>query len=644
MLNATGEMSQNLGLYGLVASGELLMKGPLEEHAPAIHHGDGACVHVPTDIAPPPARDYSPEEVSAVAWKCRMPASDPQRLLQVLQQLPETCIQEMVAEFKERPVGVVVETKAKSYFIRTRDMWQTHKHKAVQQFVDWVGVRYGDSKDCDKMKKGIIPRGWFVAYVRAHPELMKACKLSNTKGVSLTNFCYKRIQRLYSRALTAFTAEHSTVVERRIDPSAATESAVAESDPPEVDHFAKFRNKSKRLGAQYYSTRSRFKRESCRRRSSGAGRRRVCSTVREMLIMWYSIIRHSVNVKVMCRFPKKVLLVKALMLQQDYYASCIRHKVQPEHVEINGTWINALLDEYRISSRRPNRKFKVPREVLKQRLKIFWLVVAVIRTVIDHHKGYDPRMRNIDQSPFHKNEAGSAECNTLALKGAPTVPLIENHADTRARWSLNSVTDSCEERVRTEWPGFELMFKFQGKVKEAELQAYVASKNLPFKVSVVTGPSGSYTEEDILAFLEIWLEPWGPGRQWEIILLDAYAPGLTDNVQRLCWRRGYINITHGGGASMILQTNDTDHHEHVRKRYIELEMQNIITKSRMQGGGMAALTTEENIDIMIRVMSDVDLHLTATAGYKRTGTTNALNGDEDAMIKNEAAVFGRRWI
>ena len=129
---------------------------------------------------------------------------------------------------------------------------------------------------------------------------------------------------------------------------------------------------------------------------------------------------------------------------------------------------------------------------MKQRLKIFWIVVAVIRTMIIHHKGYDPKMRNIDQSPFHKNEAGSAECNTLALKGAPTVPLIENHADTRARWSLNSVTDSCKERVATELPGFEVMFKFVGKAKEAELQAYVSRKNLPFKVSVVTGPNGSY--------------------------------------------------------------------------------------------------------------------------------------------------------
>ena len=121
------------------------------------------------------------------------------------------------------------------------------------------------------------------------------------------------------------------------------------------------------------------------------------------------------------------------------------------------------------------------------------------------------------------------------------------------------------------------MFKFAGSKKQAELQAHVDSKNLPFKVSVVTGPSGSYKEEDMIAFLEKWLEPWGPGRQcFFFVLLDVYALGLTDNVQRLCWSRGYISITHGGGASMILQTNDTDHHEHVRKMFIDLQTQRML--------------------------------------------------------------------
>ena len=58
------------------------------------------------------------------------------------------------------------------------------------------------------------------------------------------------------------------------------------------------------------------------------------------------------------------------------------------------------------------------------------------------------------------------------------------------------------------------MFKFAGSKKQAELQAHVDHKNLSFKVSVVTGPSGSYKEEDMIAFLEKWLEPWGPRREW----------------------------------------------------------------------------------------------------------------------------------
>ena len=124
-----------------------------------------------------------------------------------------------------------------------------------------------------------------------------------------------------------------------------------------------------------------------------------------------------------------------------------------------------------------------------------------------------------------------------------------------------------------------------------------------------------------------------------VFLLDAYAPGLTDNVQRLCWSRGYICLTHGGGASMVAQTNDTDHHAHVRKRFIELQTLRMIKKARVMGGGMVDLTPEENIDIMIEVMSDRDLHLTASRGFKYTGTTVALDGSEDCMICREAKDF-----
>ena len=112
---------------------------------------------------------------------------------------------------------------------------------------------------------------------------------------------------------------------------------------------------------------------------------------------------------------------------------------------------------------------------------MFWIAAAMLRMLVIFHFGYDPVFRNVDQSPFHSNEAGSAECGTLALKGAPTVPLIENHAATRDRVSLNSMTDSSPERISQELPGFELMFRAEGKIKEGRLSAYVASKGLPSK-------------------------------------------------------------------------------------------------------------------------------------------------------------------
>ena len=46
---------------------------------------------------------------------------------------------------------------------------------------------------------------------------------------------------------------------------------------------------------------------------------------------------------------------------------------------------------------------------------------------------------------------------------ALTVPLVENHAATRCRWSVNSVTHSCEERGRNKLPRLELMFRSDGK-------------------------------------------------------------------------------------------------------------------------------------------------------------------------------------
>ena len=67
----------------------------------------------------------------------------------------------------------------------------------------------------------------------------------------------------------------------------------------------------------------------------------------------------------------------------------------------------------------------------------------------------------------------------------------------------------------------------------------------------------------------------------------------------------------------------------MRKRFIEKQTALLMTKARRAGGGLVVLTKEENMDIMIDVMSDPQLHRTAAKGYKLTGTTVALDGSED---------------
>ena len=106
--------------------------------------------------------------------------------------------------------------------------------------------------------------------------------------------------------------------------------------------------------------------------------------------------------------------------------------------------------------------------------------------------------------------------------------------------SLTTVTDSNEHRIMEgKLPGFEIMFKADGRRLERDLQRYAEGLRCPFRLSVVTGPSGSYKEEDLLAMQDLWLEPWVEGkRKWEGWLGDAYAPGLTNNIQMQCWRKG----------------------------------------------------------------------------------------------------------
>ena len=235
MLYSLGDMTEHLGQWELLSSGAMLFDSPMEQRVLAIHHGHGVGFDVPAEIAHSPAREYSPVEVRAMVWKCRMHKSSPESIQSLLQKLPEECINEMVERFRERQVaGASTSAPNRSYFIIRRGALNSHKIKAVQQFLDWTKATYAEAKDGANMKMGIIPCGWFVAYVRAHPELLKACRMSATDSIKQRRHDYRRIQKCYARAVKAFVSD-SAVVERRIRPLAATESATVGPDPTEGD-------------------------------------------------------------------------------------------------------------------------------------------------------------------------------------------------------------------------------------------------------------------------------------------------------------------------------------------------------------------------------------------------------------------------
>ena len=82
-------------------------------------------------------------------------------------------------------------------------------------------------------------------------------------------------------------------------------SAVAEKTRNE-----KYRYHTARKGTMYYKNILTFQRGYKRRRTAGGGTTHKAILLRERLMEWWSIIRHSVDTKIMVRLPKAVFFDK----------------------------------------------------------------------------------------------------------------------------------------------------------------------------------------------------------------------------------------------------------------------------------------------------------------------------------------------
>ena len=388
-----------------------------------------------------------------------------------------------------------------------------------------------------------------------------------------------------------------------------------------------------------------------RRQHTEQGRPVSCPWLRQTLYEWFVATRYSIDWKrvqqgfpkqqsnkCMARFSRALVRQKAKQLLQDYCRESLMWGVKLQTVELSARWFHNWESEYGLSMRKPNRKYKVPKAVMAERLEVGWCNVARVRALCLATLGYDPEIENWDQSPFHNNESGSQNVSTLAVAGG-TVPLIEGHADTRERWTGNFTTFSNKARLMAEGPPYcEFVFKANGERLQLRLREYIRSRGFGPWVSVATSEKGSYRTHDVLSFLDRHLPTMSHGRQWRIIMADDYSAHLSPQVFRLCWSRGYVFVAHGGGVTPVVQTPDTDLNQHVKREYAALETAELLQQMR-EGVCVPRCTHERCMDLMVRVMSQLRLHLGAAEGYLKTGMTVALDGTQDNLVVREAGVF-----
>jgi hypothetical protein len=211
--------------------------------------------------------------------------------------------------------------------------------------------------------------------------------------------------------------------------------------------------------------------EAKRRNAAGQDRHPKAHCVREALYEWFTGIRYAIDwqqmiaenrsrgKKHLARFPRSVLKLKVQQLLQDYTYACLLNGAPVVSVKVGSWWFKRWEEDYGLSMRAANRKYAVPRPVVKERMEIFWVVLFRIRLFIFLAFGYDPLILNFDQSPFHHNETGSQNKPTLAVKGG-TVPVVEGNSDVKSRWTANLTTQSrFTGSAGDPMPAAECMFK-----------------------------------------------------------------------------------------------------------------------------------------------------------------------------------------
>ena len=160
------------------------------------------------------------------------------------------------------------------------------------------------------------------------------------------------------------------------------------------------------------------KQHAVRKRDAGAGRPFAAPLVRQALYEWFASIRYAIDWKQLiaenrsrgkkhlARFPRSLLKLKVQELLREHAYACLLNGQPVRSFQSNSWWFKRWEEEYGLSMRCANRKYKVPRWVLKERLELFWVNLFRIRIFINLKFGKEPLILNFDQPPFITTRRG----------------------------------------------------------------------------------------------------------------------------------------------------------------------------------------------------------------------------------------------
>ncbi len=292
----------------------------------------------------------------------------------------------------------------------------------------------------------------------------------------------------------------------------------------------------------------------------------------------------------------------------------------PKIPEIGPEWAKRWRYRYRVTYRTVNLRYKIPRHVFLDRLRIFWSNIIIVRALYEQFYTDSLRFVGFDQKPLWFNAI--AEERTLTYEGQPMVGVAENVSASRARFTAMT---HCRSWVESCAPPIALLFK----IGEAACSLDNLRESLVCKgrTLIQGGIRGSYRLSQVIEFLTWVLTGLQPERP-VCVLLDWFAPHLDESVDVLCNERGHAVLRIGGGLTPAVQVPDTHAHRPYSLHYRELEKSAAAAAWDIRPGSLLECSRQSVLSRAEEAWDLVD-HCSCAQGWLHNAITIPLDGTGD---------------